>query len=85
MGGLRWVRWEGGEVGMWEISDFIQGGGRRVSQRFHLFYVNQGNREGQVISIKDVGCSIPYICYLLRIYICICLYSNIISKDNLLL
>ena len=42
--GLRWIRWEGDEVGGREISDFIQGWGRRVS---HLCYVNQGSKKGQ--------------------------------------
>ena len=30
----KWQRWESGEVGRWEVSDFVQGWGRRVSQRF---------------------------------------------------
>ena len=48
--GLRWIRWEGGEVGRWEggkILILFKGGGWKTSQRFPLFYVNQGNKKGQ--------------------------------------
>ena len=33
----RWERRERGEVARWEVLDFIQGGGRRMSPSFHLF------------------------------------------------
>ena len=43
--GLRWIRREGDELVRFLI--LFKGGGRRVSQRFHLSYVSQGNKEEQ--------------------------------------
>ena len=43
--GLRWIRCEGDELVRFLI--LLKGGGRRVSQRFHLSYVSQGNKEEQ--------------------------------------
>ena len=46
--GLRWIRWEGDELGRWEIFDFIQGWEmQRESKISPFFYVNRGNKEGQ--------------------------------------
>ena len=35
--GLNWIRWEGGEVGRWENSDFIQGWGTKDKSKISSF------------------------------------------------
>ena len=46
--GLRWIRWEGDELGRWEIFDFIQGWEMQSESKISpFFYVNRGNKEGQ--------------------------------------
>ena len=43
----RWERWESGEVGRWEVPEFIQGWGAQGGSKVLFFVsdVNHGNKK----------------------------------------
>ena len=49
--GLRWIRWEGDELGRWEIFDFIQGWEtQRKSKISSFFMLVAGTKRGRIVS-----------------------------------
>ena len=48
---LRWIRWEGDELGRWEIFDFIQGWKtQRESKISPFFMLIAGTKRGRIVS-----------------------------------